>query len=153
RPAIKTAEDIVSQFPTEDIKIFGSTQVFKRAPLAERQARSLLGVTKAKPDLDIVVYNSEIESFIKARESQIDFKEYDIKQYIKEVPKGYEGLINIRGDTIFRAGDNYYKFTSSGLQWVNNPDLIKAFKGATPIKEVIESFRRQALPIPKAAPG
>jgi len=147
-PAIKTAEGILSQYPTEDIKVFGSTQIFKRAPLTERQARTFLRVAKAKPDLDIVVHNPEIEVFLKEREHQIDFKQPETYQYIsfKGFPAKYDGLIDIKGDTVFRAGENFYRFTSSGFQWITDPNLIKSLKEATPINEVIASFKRQAFP-------
>jgi len=144
-PAIDVAKSIVQQYPVEDIRVFGSLQTFKRAPLSERQARSLLGITKAKPDLDIVVRIPEIESFIKERENQIDFQEFDIHQYIKDFPEGYNNLESIKGDVIYQAGENYYKLTSAGLQWITNPELIKSLREATPIKEVIASFESQAF--------
>ena len=145
-PGINTAQDIVKQYPTEDIRVFGSVQRFKRAPLKEREARGLIAGAKTIPDLDIVVHTAEVEEFIKARENQIDFTTHDIKQYIKEtMPGGYSGVINIDGDTFFRAGERFYKWTTVGLQWMDNPDLVKSLKQATPINEVIESFYKLAV--------
>jgi len=142
---IKNALKLVDEFPNTKIEVFGSTAQLKRAALSERQSRNLFGITKTKPDLDIVVEDLVVSKHIKANENVIDFSgKVPRKQFIRDFGDTLDDAFKYNAfaeDVFFKVGNRFYEPTTVGYRWVEGADEI--FKGAKPIRQTITDFFKQ----------